>query len=89
MSNYTTKYASNYKPVPPQFEIGQVIMYRSYSQKFPLLKPQLAIIIDRQDYSSSHLSPGRQHNYRIRTYEGQSRETWIVDESLLAPFITD
>jgi hypothetical protein len=78
---------SNYKPVPPQFEIGQVIMYRSYSQKFPLPQPQLAIIIDRQDYSSSHLAPGRQHNYRIRTYGHPSRETWIVDESLLAQFI--
>lgn len=80
---------SNYKPVPPKFKIGEVIMWRSYSQKFPLTKPQLAIILEIQDYSSSHLAPGRQHNYRIRTYEGQSRETWIVDESLLAPFITN
>lgn len=76
---------SNYKPVPPKFEIGQVVMWRSYSQKFPLEQPQLAIITDRQDYSASHLAPGRQHNYRIRTYGSQPKETWIVDEVLLAP----
>jgi len=79
---------SNHKPRPPQFSVGEVVMYRTYSGNFWLTtQPQLCIITDIQTYSSSHLAPGRQHNYKIRTYGKQPKETWIVDEDLLAHFL--
>ena len=77
---------SNYKPVPPQFQVGEVVLVRGYSQKFlaPQYGGKLCIITDIQSYASSHLSPGRQHNYYIRTYGDKPQTTWIVDESLLS-----
>jgi len=77
---------SNHKPVSPRFKTGQVVMWRAYSQKFPLPQPQLCIILEVQSYASGHLSPGRQHNYRVRTYGPTPRETWFVDESLMSHF---